>query len=163
VLISSTEEGSKSWCRTHRAPLSKARLQVSTSPFHIAYRVSTTYRLSSDNTSGIWNPSNPPSLDENDEANDEIDDDEVDDEDYDEYYGRSIAEWKETRKPVHPSVPEFEDIDYAQRDTARLAQKFKKTGLQVIVKMTSIELTPEKPEFTAGEWHVSNKCNRPNL
>lgn len=28
-------------------------------------------------------------------------------------------------------------------------------GLQVIVKLTSIELTPEKPEFPAGSWHVS--------
>jgi hypothetical protein len=25
----------------------------------------------------------------------------------------------------------------------------------VIVKMASIELTPEKPEFSAGSWHVS--------
>lgn len=66
------------------------------------------------------------------------------------------------RKPVHPCVPEFEDIEYAQRDTARLAHKFNKSGLQVIVKMVSIELTPEKPEFPAGEWHVSNECSRPH-
>lgn len=64
---------------------------------------------------------------------------------------------------MHPSVPEFEEIEYAPRDTARLAHKFKKAGLQVIVKMTSIELTPEKPEFSAEEWHVRKKCSHPDF
>ncbi|KAM0253647.1 hypothetical protein ACHAQJ_007159 [Trichoderma viride] len=113
-----------------------------------------------DNDSGIWDPSSPPPLDDNVEADDEIDDDEGDDdEDYDEDYDPAIAEWERTRKPVHPCVPEFEDINYAKRDTARLAQKFKNTGLQVIVKMTSVELTPEKPEFPAREWHVDGHMN----
>ncbi|RFU78799.1 hypothetical protein TARUN_3366 [Trichoderma arundinaceum] len=65
-----------------------------------------------------------------------------------------------TRKPVHPSVPEFKDIEYAPRDTARLAHKFKKTGLQVVVKIASIELAPEKPEFPAEEWHVQTWFER---
>lgn len=130
---------------------------------------STTNGLSSDNVSDIWDPSSPPPLDDdvdeddgedgggdNDEAEDE-EEDEEDDED------PAILEWKETRNPVHPRVPEFEDIEYAQRDMARLAHKFKKAGLQVIVKMVSIELTPEKPELPAGEWHVSKERSRSRL
>jgi hypothetical protein len=44
-------------------------------------------------------------------------------------------------------------VDYAPKQSLR--EKFKEKGLQVIVKMASIELTPEKPEFPAGSWHVS--------
>ncbi|KAM0457489.1 hypothetical protein ACHAO4_003289 [Trichoderma viride] len=118
-----------------------------------------------DNVSDIWDPSSPPPLDDVDEDdgedgggdNDEAEDEEEDDEDDED---PAILEWKETRNPVHPRVPEFEDVEYAQRDIARLAHKFKKAGLQVIVKMVSIELTPEKPELPAGEWHVSKERSR---
>jgi hypothetical protein len=127
----------------------------------------TTNGLCSDDVPGIWDPSSPPPLDVVDEAGsdeEEEDDDEEEDEyrneygDYDEYEDTdpAIIEWKETRKPVHPCVPEFEDIDYAPHAKARLAHKFKEMGLQVIVKMTSIELTPEKPEIPTGEYHVSH-------
>ncbi|EHK50299.1 conserved hypothetical protein [Trichoderma atroviride IMI 206040] len=125
-----------------------------------------------DEVSGIWDPSSPPPLDDVDEDDGEDgneDDDESDDEseeeeeeeeeEEDDDEDPAIREWKETRNPVHPRVPEFEDIDYTPRDNIRLANKFRKTGLQVIVKMVSIELTPEKPEFPAGEWHVDGQMN----
>jgi hypothetical protein len=48
---------------------------------------------------------------------------------------------------------EFEPYIYTVEQTLR--ERFKDTGLQVIVKMVSIELTPEKPRFAAGGWHVS--------
>lgn len=56
-------------------------------------------------------------------------------------------EWKEIRKPVIPE-PFFQDIDYSIK--LRLAHQFHESGLQIIIKMASIELTPEKPEFPAG-------------
>ncbi|KAJ4396953.1 hypothetical protein N0V93_001176 [Gnomoniopsis smithogilvyi] len=40
-----------------------------------------------------------------------------------------------------------------------LREKFKDSGLQVIVKMASIELTPEKPQFPAGGWHIEGLMN----
>jgi len=32
-------------------------------------------------------------------------------------------------------------------------------GLQVIVKLANIELTPEKPEYEGGTWHVEGQLN----
>lgn len=40
-----------------------------------------------------------------------------------------------------------------------LRNKFQDTGLQVIVKMTSIELTPDKSAFPAGGWHIEGLLN----
>jgi hypothetical protein len=34
------------------------------------------------------------------------------------------------------------------------------TGLQVIVKLANIELTPEKPEYDGGSWHVEGQMVR---
>lgn len=64
------------------------------------------------------------------------------------------SKWKWLRKPVIPEAT-FEEIDYAPNPSELIAQRFAKSGLQIIVKMASIELTPEKPEFPAGSWHVS--------
>jgi hypothetical protein len=56
-----------------------------------------------------------------------------------------------------PKIPEpvSEAIEYAP-STKRLIEKFRETGLQVIVKMASIELTPDKHEYFGGGWHVSS-------
>lgn len=40
-----------------------------------------------------------------------------------------------------------------------LREKFEAQGLQIIVKMVSVELTPEKPEYPAGTWHVEGLLN----
>lgn len=65
--------------------------------------------------------------------------------------------WHYLRIPVQPQPAPFNDGDdfYAPKENAQLSKKFKDSGLQVIVKMASIELTPEKPEFPVGGWHVS--------
>ena len=63
------------------------------------------------------------------------------------------AKWMAVRKPVLPE-PFFEDVDYSLKSGERLSDKFHDSGLQVIVKMASIELTPEKPQFPHGSWHV---------
>ena len=62
--------------------------------------------------------------------------------------------WELFRKPVIPE-PDFEDIDYTPDPEKLLSKKFAESGLQVIVKIASIELTPDKPEFPVGGWHVS--------
>ncbi|KAF9093372.1 hypothetical protein BGX23_003388 [Mortierella sp. AD031] len=80
----------------------------------------------------------------------------------------------------YPEMPEFEDDDYEARDEYYRNRVPKpldipefappkdipkydlKTGgktLQVIVKLANIELTPEKPEYGGGSWHVEGMAN----
>jgi hypothetical protein len=66
------------------------------------------------------------------------------------------SEWLQGREAILPEPREFAEIDYTPK--RRLCKSFKKHGLQIIVKMASIELTPEKPHFPAGSWHVSCLC-----
>lgn len=61
--------------------------------------------------------------------------------------------WKAIRDPVLPPPQEYEPITY--KISQALRERFRDSGLQVIVKMASIELTPEKADFPAGGWHAS--------
>ncbi|KAF4965613.1 hypothetical protein FSARC_6600 [Fusarium sarcochroum] len=67
------------------------------------------------------------------------------------------AKWEKFREAILPEPKEFEEVDYAPKQSLR--DKFKEHGLQIIVKMASIELTPEKPEFPAGSWHLEGQMN----
>ncbi|KAK4239579.1 hypothetical protein C8A03DRAFT_14026 [Achaetomium macrosporum] len=72
---------------------------------------------------------------------------------------RIIAElkWKEIRDPILPRTLDYEPVTYEVRQSLR--ERFKDSGLQVIVKMASIELTPEKPDFPVGGWHIEGQMN----
>jgi hypothetical protein len=76
-----------------------------------------------------------------------------------EWEDENEKKWMLLRKPVIPDVT-FETVDYMPAPGKRLAEKFARSGLQVIVKIASIELTPEKPDFPVGGWHVSSSINR---
>lgn len=66
---------------------------------------------------------------------------------------REVA-WERVKDPAELPLPQnFEHIDYAPQ--LDLRKKLNGTGLQVIVKMASIELTLEKPHFPLGSWNVS--------
>ncbi|KAI1355991.1 hypothetical protein F5Y01DRAFT_268212 [Xylaria sp. FL0043] len=65
--------------------------------------------------------------------------------------------WREIRQPVLPEPKLFEEVQYSPHH--RLVERFRETGLQIIVKMVSIELTPEKPDYPAGSWHVEGQMN----
>lgn len=67
--------------------------------------------------------------------------------------------WEHIRDAILPEPDGNAEVDYVC--TESIAQKFKDSGLQVIVKMARIELTPEKPDFPVGGWHVSplRPCN----
>ncbi|KAF4470972.1 hypothetical protein FALBO_2113 [Fusarium albosuccineum] len=67
------------------------------------------------------------------------------------------VKWEKIREAVLPEPKAFETIDYAPKQSIR--ERFRERGLQVIVKMASIELTPEKPEFPAGGWHLEGQMN----
>lgn len=103
-------------------------------------------RLNSDESASNWNPSNPQDC-----PNVEVDEKTLERYGWDEYcldepeVGKEVlaeARWRALRKPVQPE-PYFEDVDYEPKAGMRLFDKFRQSGLQVIVKMASIELTPE--------------------
>jgi hypothetical protein len=69
--------------------------------------------------------------------------------------------WEEIREPVQLRPPAFSTskVEYAVEPAKTLREMFKDTGLQIIVKMASIELTPDNPEFSPGGWHVEGQIN----
>ena len=56
-----------------------------------------------------------------------------------------------------PEPEPCKPIDYTIQSSIRTS--FAKRGLQVIVKIASIELTPDSPEFPAGGWHIEGQMN----
>lgn len=69
-------------------------------------------------------------------------------------------QWHTLRKALHPPVPPFSpSISYAPNPTQTLRALYTSTGLQVIIKLASLELSPSKPVSPPGEWHVEGLMN----
>ena len=69
----------------------------------------------------------------------------------------SYEEWKagKSEKKHRGGFGRYErDNLRHQYSQIRLEDEFKDQGLQVIVKMAGVELTPEKPEYAGGSWHL---------
>ncbi|PPQ98971.1 hypothetical protein CVT24_003467 [Panaeolus cyanescens] len=78
------------------------------------------------------------------------------DEDEDDFWERR-QEWIEaTRQVVRPEPGDFTPHE---TPTLNIREKYGKTGLQVIVKFANIVLTPEKPAYDGGSWHVEGQLN----
>ncbi len=73
-----------------------------------------------------------------------------DDPQYDDRY----QSWRESREPQQPRAPEFVAPDPPTRMV-----DLRGRNLQVIVKLANIELTPEKPKYPGGVWHVEGMEN----
>ncbi|KAJ0121097.1 hypothetical protein J7T55_008258 [Diaporthe amygdali] len=58
--------------------------------------------------------------------------------------------------PLHSPPTQLKESAALMRG---LREKFQTSGLQIIVKMASIELTPGKPEFPGGGWHIEGLLN----
>jgi hypothetical protein len=102
--------------------------------------------------------SNPPSSDSEDYEDDSEDEIEFQSEGGSHYNGsRDRVAWEMAREPVQPQAPEFKALDYGVKPGNSLRERFEE--IQVIVKMASIELTPDKPEFPSGSWHVEGQQN----
>ncbi|KAJ2006506.1 hypothetical protein GGI04_001855 [Coemansia thaxteri] len=71
-------------------------------------------------------------------------------EDFDERY----EQWEENKVFVDPQPEPFVVPD---RPTTPYCLRGRR--LQAIVKMSNIELTPEKPEYSGGNWHVEAMAN----
>ncbi|KAF5354276.1 hypothetical protein D9756_007047 [Leucocoprinus leucothites] len=58
---------------------------------------------------------------------------------------------------IHPDV----ERDFSPQPVQKVDLKmdFSSTGLQVIVKLANIHLTPEKSEYAGGTWHIEGQLN----
>ncbi|MCY0936831.1 DUF4246 domain-containing protein [Streptomyces sp. H34-S4] len=65
-------------------------------------------------------------------------------------------QWWEDRRPVVPDAPAFTPPELPDA-SARVDLRGRR--LQVIVKLATIHLTPDKPEYHGGSWHVEGMVN----
>jgi hypothetical protein len=65
-------------------------------------------------------------------------------------------DWWENRRPVVPDAPAFIPPEVPE-ESARV--ELRGRALQVIVKLATIQLTPDKPEYPGGSWHVEGMLN----
>ena len=75
------------------------------------------------------------------------------------FHGQPYYKWRILRRARLPEPPLPHNLDYAPREGSRLIDQFRDSGLQIIVKLASIELKPEKPDFPAGGWQVEGQMN----
>ncbi|KAF3941892.1 hypothetical protein ABW19_dt0202263 [Dactylella cylindrospora] len=76
-------------------------------------------------------------------------------------------EWKATMREANCVQPDAGDYKpwadrvsgYEGELAINLWEEFKEKGLQVIVKFASIHLTPEKPQYSGGSWHMEGQLN----
>ncbi|MEU8890479.1 DUF4246 domain-containing protein [Streptomyces sp. NPDC048442] len=71
-------------------------------------------------------------------------------------YEIAMDEWWQERVPAVPDAPEFSPPALPD-DAARVDLRGRR--LQVIAKLATIHLTPEKPEYAGGSWHVEGMLN----
>ncbi len=65
-------------------------------------------------------------------------------------------DWWENRRPTVPDAPAFTPPELPDA-SARVDLRGRR--LQVIVKLATIHLTPDKPEYAGGSWHVEGMLN----
>ncbi|KAK5654209.1 hypothetical protein OQA88_7384 [Cercophora sp. LCS_1] len=80
---------------------------------------------------------------------------------YNDENGEIDERWSTIRQPINPAAPPFipGSVNYDIDPTRTLRSRFGETGLQIIVKMVSVELTPDKPFTLPGGWHVEGQMN----
>lgn len=77
-------------------------------------------------------------------------------------FEKRYDEWLESRQLKLPEPGKFEPEHMKTEDwKVDLRKEFREKGLQVIVKLANIELTPEKPEYEGGSWHVEGQLASP--
>lgn len=71
-------------------------------------------------------------------------------------WDEAMEEWWDTRRPVVPDAPDFSPPAFPD-NSVRVDLRGRR--LQVIVKLANIHLTPDKPEYPGGTWHVEGMMN----
>jgi hypothetical protein len=64
-------------------------------------------------------------------------------------------EWQRGQPIKQPEPGSF--VPHTFKSQVNLRQEYAERGLQVIVKLANIELTPEKPEYEGGSWHIEGQ------
>jgi hypothetical protein len=70
-------------------------------------------------------------------------------------YAEVEYERRDQHRVVRPEPKSFEPLPGPPRFDLR--EVYGKRGLQVIVKLANIQLTPDKPEYDGGSWHVEGQ------
>jgi hypothetical protein len=82
---------------------------------------------------------------------------------YEEVFRDRMYDKMENYDPRVVNVPSFGGYDrafvYIVHPVTFESSKYKQQNLQVIVKMSAIELTPENPCFKGGSWHLEGMVN----
>ncbi|KAB8207087.1 hypothetical protein BDV34DRAFT_234414 [Aspergillus parasiticus] len=75
--------------------------------------------------------------------------------------GDDSSEGEQSRPVKTIKVPEPGKFSPPMWNSSKfnLHDEFRYTGLQIIVKLANIELTPQKPEYQGGSWHVKGQLN----
>jgi hypothetical protein len=73
-----------------------------------------------------------------------------------EVWEQAMDEWLSNRAPVIPDAPVFTPPE-TPGNSARVDLRGRR--LQVIVKLATIHLTPDKPDYRGGSWHVEGMMN----
>lgn len=73
---------------------------------------------------------------------------------YTDEHGEILSAWYSSRKIVLPEPGEFRVREIQK---AQFLKQFPEGKIQVIVKLATIELTPEKPEYGGGTWHIEGQ------
>ncbi|MFJ6479726.1 MULTISPECIES: DUF4246 domain-containing protein [unclassified Streptomyces] len=71
-------------------------------------------------------------------------------------WGEAHDDWWENRRPAVPDAPAFTAPELPG-ESSRVDLRGR--SLQVIVKLATIHLTPDKPEYPGGSWHVEGMMN----
>ncbi|EAW14627.1 uncharacterized protein ACLA_076680 [Aspergillus clavatus NRRL 1] len=85
----------------------------------------------------------------------QMDSDEEDEQDFWERH----QEWEDSRPVKRPEPGDFKPHVLTGDKQVNLRKDFADQGLQVIVKLANIELTPEKPRYEGGSWHIEGQLN----
>ncbi|KAJ5497077.1 hypothetical protein N7463_009064 [Penicillium fimorum] len=69
-------------------------------------------------------------------------------------------EWEFSRPILLPEPTEFKIYDLWDSYNVRVdSAYFNRRGIQVIVKLANIELTPERPDYEGETWHIEGQLN----
>ncbi|KAL4807886.1 hypothetical protein BDV18DRAFT_136334 [Aspergillus unguis] len=73
-------------------------------------------------------------------------------------YWELSTKWWASRRIIQPEPGEFK-VNKPLYDPVDFRKHFPDQHLQVIVKLANIELTPDKPEYEGGTWHIEGQLN----
>ncbi|KAF8154459.1 hypothetical protein B0H34DRAFT_789969 [Crassisporium funariophilum] len=82
-----------------------------------------------------------------------------DGDDDDDFKARRMNWIKATRIAIQPEADEAFEPPEEPEKPVDLRKDFGHRGLQIIVKLANIHLTPEKPTYKGGSWHVEGQMN----